>query len=112
MNLIECIREETLNDDGMCREIDHGSSVLMNLYREANKKGKDLIDDALTCICGWTFKTILEKTCMSHDSFRAVMAYGPLELPLHVDDTPLGKIALIRINGGKIPNELLIEFLD
>jgi len=88
------------------------SSILMNLYQKANDKERNLIDNVFNCLCGWSFKTVILNTCMSHDPFKQIMAYGPLELPLHVDDTPLGKIALIRIDGTEIPTELLINYLD
>ena len=47
------------NDD--CDVADQ-SERLANLYLSADETGRDLLDQAFTCLCGWRLATLLEQT--------------------------------------------------
>lgn len=57
MTLIERIFEAMSEDDGNSTKY---SDHLKKLYEKQNEKGKKIIDEALTCICGWSLETLLE----------------------------------------------------
>lgn len=46
------------DDDNTKRQ----STRLKNLYENADKDGKELLDNALLCICGYTLKTLIKET--------------------------------------------------
>jgi hypothetical protein len=58
MNLIEIILSEAQNDD---EDTSDQSDRLNQLYDSADEKGKQLIDDALICICGWSMSSLIER---------------------------------------------------
>jgi len=55
MNLIELIISEAQNDE---ENSNNQSERLEGLYDGADDKGKQLIDDALICICGWSLPSL------------------------------------------------------
>jgi len=54
MSLIEVIQNELFTDD--C----DNSEMLEARYNKANEKGKELIDNVLMDICGWTLPTLIK----------------------------------------------------
>ena len=56
MNLIELIIYEAQNENSNSQ-----SDRLNQLYDSADAKGKQLIDDALICICGWSMSSLKER---------------------------------------------------
>lgn len=38
------------------------SARLAQLYLSADEAGKELLDQAFTCLCGWRLSTLLERT--------------------------------------------------
>lgn len=58
MNLIELIIYEAQNDE---ENSNNQSDRLNQLYDSADAKGKQLIDDALICICGWSMSSLRER---------------------------------------------------
>jgi hypothetical protein len=55
MNIIERIREAMDDDDD---NLDKQSAILLRDYDAADAAGKQLLDDALVCICGWSLETL------------------------------------------------------
>jgi hypothetical protein len=55
MNIIKKILEEMQSDD---RNTATQANKLEALYAGATKEGKQLLDAAITCICGWSLKTL------------------------------------------------------
>ena len=56
-HLIEKIFEE-MSTDGDADE--RQAERLVRLYQESSQKEKELIDQVMMCICGWTMKTLIE----------------------------------------------------
>jgi hypothetical protein len=55
MSIVDVFRDEFLSDD------EDQSDRLQNLYEGADEAGKKLLDDALTCLCGYSLKTLIAK---------------------------------------------------
>jgi hypothetical protein len=45
----------------MCEDDEDQSDRLLELYDQADEKGKALLDDALTCICGYNMRSLKER---------------------------------------------------
>ena len=58
MNLIELIISEAQNDE---ENSNNQSTLLERLYNKADDNGKQLLDDALICICGWSLPSLRSK---------------------------------------------------
>jgi len=55
MNLIERVTEVMETDyDNM----DKQSALLLELYDRADDAGKQLLDQAFVCLCGWSLKSL------------------------------------------------------
>jgi hypothetical protein len=54
MRLVAHINEAMATDD--CDQSDR----LADIYLSADEAGKDLLDRAFTCLCGWQLKTLME----------------------------------------------------
>lgn len=54
--LIEVIKQEMEMDD------EDQSGRLFQIYQDADAIGKEIIDEVLMAVCGWTMLGLLEKT--------------------------------------------------
>jgi hypothetical protein len=54
MTLIERVFEAMTGDDS------DDSERLERLYLDADAAGRQLLDDAFICVCGWSLKTLLD----------------------------------------------------
>jgi hypothetical protein len=59
MRLVAHITDEMRNDD------DDQSERLAALYETADEKGKDILDQAFICLCGWSLKTLMANADLS-----------------------------------------------
>jgi hypothetical protein len=60
--LIDRIQEEMENDDENREE---QSAILYSVYVGVDKKTQAIIDEVFICLCGWSFKTLLERKAQS-----------------------------------------------
>jgi hypothetical protein len=56
--LIDRIQEEMESDD---EDREKQSAILLSVYMGADEKTQAVIDEVFICLCGWSFKTLLER---------------------------------------------------
>jgi hypothetical protein len=65
MNLIDTIAAEMRDDDD---DLDRQSELLATEYRDASPAGRELLDRAFACLCGWSLKTLLTRPELDPDT--------------------------------------------
>jgi hypothetical protein len=58
MNLIELIRYEMDTD---VDDMDKQSRLAIDTYKNAGVKARKAVDEVMTCVCGWTMQSLIDK---------------------------------------------------
>ena len=53
--------------NAMCSDDTDQSVRLATLYDAADDRGKDLLDQAFICLCGWSMKTLIEQSALEEE---------------------------------------------
>lgn len=67
MNLIETIQEQILTDDV---ETMKQANRMIAIYDKATKQEKQVIDDLMIALCGWSMPTLFDMVRDSQESLK------------------------------------------
>ena len=47
--------------DEIHSDFDYDQNYMLHIYNDADEKGKELLDDFLIALCGWSLPTLMQK---------------------------------------------------